>query len=116
MRYAVSSWHRPYRPDGEGGREGLGFGAGTGEPSPALCFKGGGVGHYPRRREDGVWTPNLRGFVRTEEGGELLLAIHGQSVAEQGPRALRAIMARLEFTTEGPRVCLAEHVLRRWRG
>ena len=102
MRYAESSWHRPYRPDGQGGREGLGFGAGTGTVTGDVLRGSVVWANYPRRREDGVWTPNLRGFVRTDDGSEVLVAIHGQSVEEQGPQRRRAILARLEFTTEDP--------------
>ena len=102
MGYADFSWHRPYGSDGERGREGLGFGAGTGTITGDVLRGTVVWANYPRRREDGVWTPNLRGFVRTDEGSELLFAIHGQSVEEQGPRLLRAILARLEFTTGDP--------------
>jgi hypothetical protein len=56
----------------------------------------------PRRREDGVWTPNLRGVIRTEDDADILLTVHGQSVQERtGPR--RAIIARLELLTEHDR-------------
>jgi hypothetical protein len=94
MRYRVSSWHRPY-----GGEEGLGFGPGDGDVSGELR---GTVAwaNYPRRREDGVWTPNLRGTITTEGGDEILLSIHGQSVEENSPGHRRAILARLELTTD----------------
>lgn len=58
--------------------------------------------NFPRRREDGVWTPNLRGVITTEDGVEILLSWHGQSVQEQittgGGR--RAILTRVELLTE----------------
>jgi hypothetical protein len=94
MRYRASSWHRPY-----GGEEGLGFGRGDGEVSGDLI---GSVAwaNSPRRREDGVWTPNLRGTIATREGGDILLSIHGQSVEESPPGSRRAILARLELSTE----------------
>jgi hypothetical protein len=94
MRYGASSWHRPY-----GGEEGLGFGQGDGEVSGDLD---GTVAwaNYPRRREDGVWTPNLRGTIATRGGDEILLSIHGQSVEESAPGSRRAILARVELTTE----------------
>jgi len=61
MRYADASWHRPYGARGDGA-EGLGFGRddGTvsGEITGTLVWA-----NYPRRREDGVWTPNLRGVI-----------------------------------------------------
>ena len=97
MRYRASSWHRPYS-----GEEGLGFGQGDGQVSGDLV---GSVAwaNYPRRREDGVWTPNLRGTIATREGDEILLSIHGQSVEESPPGSRRAILARVELTTEAER-------------
>ncbi|HKO74146.1 MAG TPA: hypothetical protein VJU01_02425 [Gaiellaceae bacterium] len=97
MRYRESSWHRPH-----GGEEGLGFGQGDGEVSGDLI---GSVvwANSPRRREDGVWTPNLRGTIATREGEEILLSIHGQSVEESPPGSRRAILARVELTTEAER-------------
>ena len=97
MRYADGSWHRPYGSGDEA--EALGFGQGEGTVSGELE---GAVSwaNYPRRRQDGVWTPNLRGVVRTADGAELLLSIHGQSVRERDPEQRRAILARVELTTE----------------
>jgi hypothetical protein len=94
MRYRDASWHRPYA-----GEEGIGFGQGDGTVSGGLE---GSVAwaNYPRRREDGVWTPNLRGTIATTAGDEILLSINGQSVEEQGPDPRRAILARVELTTE----------------
>jgi len=97
MRYRASSWHRPYA-----GEEGLGFGQGDGEVSGEL--DGALVwANYPRRREDGVWTPNLRGTITTRDGDELLVSIHGQSIEQDAPGSRRAILARIELTTEGER-------------
>ena len=56
--------------------------------------------NYPRRRQDGVWTPNLRGRIALHDGSEVLVSIHGQSVRETGPTPRRAILARAELTTE----------------
>ena len=96
MQYTGSSWHRPY-----GGDEGLGFGHGdgrvTGEIEGSVVWA-----NYPRRREDGVWTPNLRGVITTRDGVELLVSIHGQSVDEDvGDQ--RAILARVELTSDAER-------------
>src|SRR5262245_40143601 len=94
MRYGASSWHRPYE-----GEEGRGFGHGdgtvTGELEGTVAWA-----NFPRRREDGVWTPNLRGTITTREGEEILLSIHGQSVEEHPTGHRRAILARVELTTE----------------
>jgi hypothetical protein len=59
--------------------------------------------NYPRRREDGVWTPNLRGSISTSAGDEILVSVHGQSVEEDPPGHRRAILARVELTTEAER-------------
>ena len=99
MRYAQSSWHRPYGRGAGEAEEGLGFGRGEGDVSGEI--EGALVwANYPRRREDGVWTPNLHGFISTSEGMEILVAIHGQSVQENAPGYGRAILARVELTTQ----------------
>lgn len=94
MRHGASSWHRPYA-----GEEGIGFGQGDGTARGELE---GTVAwaNYPRRREDGVWTPNLRGTITTGAGDDVLVSIHGQSVEESAPGSRRAILARVELTTD----------------
>jgi hypothetical protein len=99
MRYDQGSLHRPYDRAGGQGEEGLGFGRGEGEVSGDID----GVlvwANYPRRREDGVWTPNLRGVISMRKDEEVLIAVHGQSVQENAPGNQRAILARVELTTE----------------
>ena len=97
MRYGAASWHRPYS-----GEEGLGFGQGEGSVSGEL--EGVVVwANYPRRREDGVWTPHLRGTISTPAGDEILVSVHGQSVEERDPGQRRAILARVELTTDAER-------------
>ena len=94
MRYQRGSWHRPYGEPGEG----LGFGHGDGEVSGEV--EGELVwANYPRRRQDGVWTPNLRGVIALGDGAEILVSMHGQSVDEQ-VEDVRAILARVELTTD----------------
>ena len=80
MRYEGASWHRPYgRPDGD--EEALGFGHGDGTVRGEI--EGDVIwANYPRRRQDGVWTPNLRGMITARDGSELFVSIHGQSVGE----------------------------------
>jgi hypothetical protein len=98
MSYGEASWQRPYGGHGDHD-EALGFGHGDGTVSGEID---GTVfwANYPRRRQDGVWTPNLRGVITAPDGSELLLSIHGQSVQEQAPGDRRAILARVELTTE----------------
>ena len=105
MKYSFGSWQMPYPPPGDVG-EGLGFGNGegivSGEVEGTIAWA-----NYPRRRQDGVWTPNLRGVITTSDGHEVLVSIHGQSVQEletvarePGTASRRAILARIELTTE----------------
>jgi hypothetical protein len=98
MRYTAGSWHRPYGARGDDA-EAMGFGQGDGEVTGDIA---GTViwANYPRRRQDGVWTPNIRGVITTDDGSELLLSVHGQSVLEDGQGVRRAILARIELTTE----------------
>src|SRR5262245_36621244 len=96
MQYVDASWHRPYGARDEG-EEGLGFGRGDGAVSGEIDGRLVWA-NFPRRREDGVWTPNLKGLIRTQDGSELLVAIRGQSVQERASDR-RAILARLEVTT-----------------
>jgi hypothetical protein len=98
MRYKSASWHRPYRAGGDEA-EAIGFGQGDGSVSGEI--EGNMIwANYPRRRQDGVWTPNLRGVITTSEGAELLMSIHGQSVEERAAGHRRAILARLELITQ----------------
>lgn len=98
LQYRDASWQQPYGARDEGA-EAAGFGYGDGAVSGEIE---GRVlwANAPRRRQDGVWTPNLRGMIRAEDGSELLLAIHGQSVEEDAPGRRRAILARVELTSE----------------
>lgn len=99
MRYARGSWVRPY---GAGGVEAAGYGEGDGELTGEVNGEVAWA-NYPRRREDGVWTPNVRGRIVTAEGDELLLSVHGQSVLETAPGTHRAILARVELATQAER-------------
>jgi hypothetical protein len=99
MHYASSSWHEPYRRGDAPGEEAIGFGRGDGEVTGDIA--GSLVwANYPRRREDGVWTPNLRGVITTTEGEQILVSMHGQSVAERAPGRRRAVTTRIELITE----------------
>jgi hypothetical protein len=100
MHYLAASWQQPY---GSGdGAEFLGFGHGdgqvTGEIEGELFWA-----NYPRRRQDGVWTPNARGVITTGDEEQLLVSMHGQSVKEDAPGYLRAIVMRIELTTDAER-------------
>ena len=99
MRYTGGSWHRPYTQGSEPAQEAIGFGQGVGEASGEV--EGSLVwANFPRGRQDGIWTPNLRGCITTIRGEEVLIIIHGQSILEKAPGQRRSILARVELTTE----------------
>ena len=99
MRYTSGSWHHPYGQDVDSAKEGIGFGQGDGDVTGDIEGTTQWA-NYPRRREDGVWTPNVRGVLTTKTGKSVLLSIHGQSVTEQAPGHRRAVTARVELTSE----------------
>ena len=101
MQYVAASWHQPYGPGPGTGEERLGFGQGTGEVTGDIEATVVWA-NYPRRREDGVWLPDARGWLTTGSGEELLLAVHGLSVAESAPGRRRAVTARVELTSQEP--------------
>jgi hypothetical protein len=102
MRYEEGAWLRPF-----GDAERAGFGWGEGTVSGDVLDGTVRWANAPRRREDGVWTPNLRGVIRLADGAEVLISLHGQSVEEAVPEgARRAILTRVEL--------LSEHERYRW--
>ena len=51
-----------------------------------------------------MWTPDLRGVIRTEDGAGILISLHGQSVQEDSSDvARRAILTRVELLCEDDR-------------
>jgi hypothetical protein len=94
-----SSWHRPYlRPDGTSERE---FGYGTGEGTLTGDLQGSLTWvNTPRQREDGVWAPDLRGFIKTDDGGELLIFFEGLSIDGDWPEPRWAIAGQVTLLTQ----------------
>ena len=96
MRYAEGAWVTPF-----GTAERAGFGWGDGTVSGDLLRGGVRWANFPRRREDGAWTPNLRGVIRSEDGAEVLVSLHGLSVEEAtGDGVRRAILTRVELLSD----------------
>src|SRR2546428_8628773 len=82
------------------GRDGQGSGRVTGERiHDTMTWT-----NNPRRREDGVWCPDLTGVIRTEEGEELLVSIKGYSILEQMPTVGRAIVAAVWLQAQDQRL------------
>ena len=93
MRYAEGVWVHPFGP-----AERAGFGWGEGTVSGEVLRGSLRWANYPRRREDGMWTPNLRGAITAEDGAEILISLHGQSVLQEGTGGMRrAILTRVEL-------------------
>jgi len=102
MAYADGEWVRPF-----GTAEAAGFGWGEGSVSGDVLSGSVRWANAPRRREDGVWTPDLRGVIRTDDGAGILISMHGLSVEEDPPSlARRAILSRVEL--------LSDHERYRW--
>ena len=101
MRYTGdSSWHRPYaRVNGESEQE---FGYGTGEGTVTGETLQGTLTwvNTPRRREDGVWEPDLRGFIKAADGAELLVFLNGLSIDGDSPEPRRSIVGHVNLVTE----------------
>ena len=74
MRYAQSSWHRPYA-----GNQGVGFGSGTGAVTGETLNGELIWANYAQRWEDGVWCPSVRGYLTTADAAEIVVA--GDTVA-----------------------------------
>ncbi len=93
MQYEGESvWSRPF-----GEKEAAGFGSGHGtvigdRMSGTLTWA-----NHPRMREDGVWCPNLNGFITTDDGAKVLVAVKGYSIRERPPGDTRAIVASVLF-------------------
>jgi hypothetical protein len=94
-----------------GGQEGQGFGTGTGRATGRLS---GGVrfANFPRRREDGVFLPELRGVLTTEQG-PVLWELHGISLPPD-ERDRRHLVGAVRFCAEAPELrwlndCVAVH-------
>ena len=80
-----------------GGQGGQGFGTGTGRATGRLT---GEVrwANFPRRREDGVFLPDIRGVVVTSDG-PVLWELHGISLPPD-ERDQRSLVGSVRFITD----------------
>jgi hypothetical protein len=101
LQYAgESSWHQPYqRPDGTSEQE-FGYGTGHGTVTGEVFEGTLAWVNCPARREDGVWAPDLRGMIKTADGGELLLSFTGLSIDGDYPQPRRAITGQVGLITQ----------------
>jgi hypothetical protein len=102
MKYEGESvWLRPF-----GAAEGAGYGGGTGSLRGKRLSGTLTWSNHPRRREDGVWCPDVHGFINAKDGAKILFEMRGYSVLEKAEGEKRAITAVFLFQAED-----AEH---RW--
>ena len=95
LRYVGESvWIKPY-----GDKEAAGYGQGDGTVSGSRLRGTFRWTNHPRRREDGVWLPDVHGYIATEDGARILITIQGYSVLEDTPGVKRAIVAVSTFRT-----------------
>jgi hypothetical protein len=107
MRYDSGGvWIAPY-----GEMERAGYGQGSGRVTGERIHGTMTWTNNPRRREDGVWCPDLTGVIRTEEGAELLVSIKGYSILEQMPTVRRAIVAAVWLQAQDERYRWVNYVL-----
>src|SRR3954451_18809776 len=89
LTYEYASWHAPYG-SGVDGDEALGFGHGggaiTGELDGDVLWA-----NYPRRRQDGVWTPNVRGRIRLRDDNDELQSMDMKTSQGEATRNRRAM-------------------------
>ncbi len=91
-------WLKPY-----GEKEAAGYGAGDGEVTGQRLNGKMVWSNHPRRREDGVWCPDVDGYIVTEDGARVLVEIRGYSVREDTPEVRRAIVAGVGFRASDPK-------------
>ncbi len=98
MKYENGAWLVPFQ-----GHERQGYGSGSGRVTgPRLQ----GMMHWsnhPRRREDGVWCPDLRGRIETDDHAEILISVKGYSILEATESVRRAIVGGVWFWAEDDR-------------
>jgi len=98
-------WLTPY-----GGDERMGYGHGPGKVTGERLQGRIRWSNHPRRREDGVWCPDLNGAIETEDGARLVVALRGYSIDET-VRQRRAIVAAAWFWADDERYRWLNYVL-----
>ena len=71
-----------------GGAEGMAFGTGVGTFSGGRLQGEARWSNFPRRREDGVFLPNVCGVLTTDDDAEVLFHFTGYSLASEEVRRI----------------------------
>lgn len=106
MQYEKDAvWLSPYQASERMGY-GHGLGSVTGERLRGIMR----WSNHPRRREDGVWCPDLNGSIDTDDSAHLVVAMRGYSIDETVARH-RAIVAAIWFWADDERYRWLNYVL-----
>ena len=81
------------------GKEGQGYGTGTGEATGERLSGSVRWSNYPRMTDDGVLLPDVRGIVMTPEG-PVLFEFRGNSIPANPGDTTRNIAASVVFRTQ----------------
>lgn len=98
VQHGPGVWLKPY-----GEKEAAGYASGDGKVHGARIRGSLEWSNHPRRREDGVWCPDAHGYITTDDGVKILIAIQGLSILEEGADVRRGIVARVSFQSSDPR-------------
>jgi len=98
MKYDAGVWVQPYA-----GNEWEGFGTGAGQVTGDRLRGSMRWANQPRRREDGVWCPDLRGYLTSPDGAQILVEVRGLSIREKTEKVRRAIVAAVWFHAQDPK-------------
>ena len=106
MKYEEGVFLSPYKGD-----ERQGYGTGSGIVTGDRLRGTMRWANHPRRREDGVWCPDLNGRIDTEDGAQVLISIKGYSILEDTPTTRRAIVAAIWFQADDERYRWLNYVI-----
>ncbi len=98
MRYGEP----PLRIEPFGGREGAAYGTGEGRVDGERLAGTVRWSNWPRRRNDGVWIPNITGVIDTDDGAGVLFSFAGGYSVVEETRGCRhqGIVCPATFLTE----------------
>lgn len=84
---------------GPGGTEGQNFLLAEGRCDGRIAGSWRGA-NYPRRRTDGILTPDFRGVLQTDDGATILFAWHGYGRAAEDGRASQLVGSMTHITDD----------------
>ncbi len=86
-----------------GEHEAAGFGEGEGTICGPRIAGRLRWANRPRRRPDGVWLPDVTGYIQTDDGVQVLVEFRGRSMPEQQPGDGRDVVCSIAFSAADER-------------